>query len=586
MKCKLKGLYEKNPKAVKLGALASGSALLLVALLLAFHFFYEDPYIPAPQTDEFGRTVVRQTIDSDNPQDTDDPNEPTDPIGHQSGWSVVERNDRTLMVLDANGNEVENVTIEVGDDGLLTIFDAEGNILAKMPDEIIRYIAIDPSNPVIDVPVHTDASGNTVAPPTTGRGGTTATPPPYTGDTPTGGNPTGEPADPVRPDTITITLSNNGIKSDYEGSHVRINSRGDTVTIRRPGSYIITGTSNNVEIVVNTNRSDGTGRDGVVTLYLQNANITNPNGPAIRTARDGTSEVPNKGMELVIHSMAGTTNKLVDGRGPRPDDVLDGEVDTPENRNGAIFSRFPLFITGDGRLNLVGGYAHALHARDTLTITSANITVERTHALGLRSRYAMVITNSDITLNNIGTKGIRAAGDNHGRIAIVGSNIVINSKRDAIDSSNNLNITDSTIRATVDGGFGVGSPATGMSKRGLRAEGNINLTGGEITVNSVQGGVNASGDIVINRVKQLTITSGGNAIRGRPNVTIRNSKIDILACNHGLTAGLNNRPGMGILSLNSNTINIHARSASISLSNNPRLDIDVMPTFTTCNGCH
>jgi hypothetical protein len=574
----MKDIKEKlGQKGLKIVGVASVGAVIVIGVILLI-------VLSEPTHVDVGRTGTVRDIEQD-----DEWGEGPDDEEEQyltAGWSVFKDEYGNLYAHDPDGNRRDDVEIRIDENGIISIYDLDGNKLAEMPDDIIR-IRTPGLEALLPTAAPTNPDGSIATPPpavTDGNGDIVTTRPPGTGrGTGTGDNPSDE---PPSQGPITITLNGNSVKTDENGdTRVRIRDRDNRIEIRRPGEYIITGTLYNGFVVVDTNRSDGSGREGVVNITLRNAKITNPDGPAIRSTRN------DAGGTLTVTLAPGTVNNLTDSREGRPeeDDEVDdggGEEDAPPRRDAALFSHIPLTITGSGTLEVVGGFAHGIHSRNILSVSGgANIVVVDAHVHGLRSRYEMFINNSNIDVVNASSRGLRAAGNNNGRIMITNSEVKVRSYRDGIYASNNLNITNSKVDVVVDRGFGVGRPSDEYSKRGLRAKGNITLNGGTFKIDSVAGAVGAGRDVTITNVKMET-RSGGSAIRGRPNITIRNSNIDVRIANHGLTAGW--RTEAGAVTLSGNTITVHARSSNLNTEHKPNTAParDNMPSFTNCpSGC-
>jgi hypothetical protein len=594
VKCKIQNFLSRfNPKVVKITGVIGGGIAVMGLFLLVFYVLFDDDPTEAANN---GVGTMPLVSDSDEVRPSDEI--PEEDLGGYAHWSVVVDEDGNYFVYDENGELVEDVLVYIDEEGFVWITDLDGNILAKMPDDIILLSNHDPDNPIFQ-PIVTDSSGNIIPPDSTTKkkddkdtDRTTTTKKPAPGDPP-----------PI-PDVIEISLNGNKAITTNEplgknGKHkmARINNKGNVVTIRRPGNYVISGTLNDGQIVVNTNENNagqngigerGKGRKGIVRITLNNASINNSSGPAIRTAHDGGTDGKgtNAGMQLIIVNAPGTKNRLVDSRPARPDDVGDNEeeVDNATNRNAALFSRFPLTVTGSGELTVVGGFAHGIHSRFDLFVTgNTRINVERAHVHGLRSRYRTTIDTATVRVSNAGGRGIRSTGNQHGRVDIRNAKINIRSFRDGIDSSNNLNITNSDVELLIDGGFGDGRNEQGISKRGIRADGNLNITGGTIVVNSINAALSAGGDVTVKDVKSMTLTTGGHGMRAR-SAMITDSTVEITISNNSFTIGRRNNPG--VLEIQRSNVNVHFRARAFNLEHNSQHKWDIEPKNSHCTGCH
>jgi hypothetical protein len=319
--------------------------------------------------------------------------------------------------------------------------------------------------------------------------------------------PPGEVFNPRTNYTITLNGGNTNVdnipRDANDNRVVRVEDNEDgsiSVRIRAAGRFTITGTLSNGEVVVGHNQDDIS--IGAVHITLNSASITNNTGPAIRAIRT---------VESVTINVSGT-NTLIDRRPARPneDDFEDNPEDFPNSRNATIFTReVPLTITGSGTLNITAGFAHGIHARgDTVTITGTRVNVRQAHANGIRARRSIVISGATIDITS-GNKGIRAGGSQHGNIVIRdNSNVTIKSAGDAIHAEVNVTVLNSTVNVTSGGGWQNGNLPITESRTGIRATGNVSVTGGSLTVNAGT---------------TVRVSAHRRGIRGQRGVTLRNT---------------------------------------------------------------
>jgi hypothetical protein len=481
-------------------------------------------------------------------------------------FTVIENSDGSLTVVDtATGDFVEPDNYVINADGTVTISYLDGEEILTVTVTPAFAVTTEPEQTDTDV---SDSSGEeTTAPPdgTTQPGTTTTTS-------------TSAPA----PASNIIRLNGNSAACELPRETVRIREKRDDdgnpisntveVTIREPGSYVLTGTLRDGQIVMDTK--------GDVRITLRNANITNSDGPAIRTSRE-----PERGEgTLTIISEQGTTNTLIDARPTRLnlDDANEElfDPDTRDARNGAIFSRADLTITGRGRLNITGGYQHGINSRASLTINNARVTVENAAGHGTRSRHGTTISNnSELTINS-GRRGIRAAGNNHGNITITASTLNIKSGRDAIQAEVNLIINDSTVTAVSAGGWQTGA-VSGMSLRGLRSMGgNITIFGGTFNLDCAETAIDSSGNVNISGAT-MNISTSRRAIRSFQALTIRNSNIHVNICQSGLRGRSVNVEG--------GSIYIHSRGVAVVVDGMAQAVItprELISSSSCQAGCH
>ncbi|MDF2942859.1 MAG: hypothetical protein K0S01_1717 [Herbinix sp.] len=142
-----------------------------------------------------------------------------------------------------------------------------------------------------------------------------------------------------------------------EGSDIVVSGDGATardgvVTISSKGTYVIAGTLQNGQIIVDAGDADK------VQLVLNGISVTcSDNAPIYIKNADKT----------FITLGDGTINNLIDGKEYVQSD--DNNVD------GVIYSKSDLTINGDGTLNITGNYKHGIASKDDLVITGGTYNI-------------------------------------------------------------------------------------------------------------------------------------------------------------------------------------------------------------------
>jgi hypothetical protein len=252
-----------------------------------------------------------------------------------------------------------------------------------------------------------------------------------------------------------INLSGDTITFDGTGAKVD----GSKITITSGGSYSISGTLNDGQIIVDTSDEE------TVKLILNGANITCSNSSAIYAAN---------AKKTVVILAEGTNNVIKDGAS-----YVFPEKDTDEP-NAAIFSHDDLTINGSGSLKVDGSYQHGIVSKDDLKIVSGNIEVN-SKADGIKGRNLVAIKEGTIAVNS-GEDGIKSNNDedaDKGNILIESGTISINAGDDGIHAETALQIKNGTI--TIEKCYeGIESKA-------------ITIDGGNIDITSSDDGINAAG---------------------------------------------------------------------------------------------
>ncbi len=250
----------------------------------------------------------------------------------------------------------------------------------------------------------------------------------------------------------------------FSGDKITVNGDGvsvkdSTVTITASGTYYLSGTLADGQIVVNVTNGKA------VYLCLQGADITCSYSSPI---------LVEEASMVVLQLEADTQNIITDNHtydATASDSTggADGDLFT-ESPDSAIYSRSPLMIEGEGKLVVGGNCYNGICSNDTLTIESGNITVKAAHH-GIKGRDYVVITGGNVSIasSNDGLKATNLDSEHMGYVSISGGNVTINAGDEGIYAPNAINISGGNV--TLD-----------SKNAGLKTEGNISLSGGSIDI--------------------------------------------------------------------------------------------------------
>lgn len=272
---------------------------------------------------------------------------------------------------------------------------------------------------------------------------------------------------------VKITL--NGSGAVVSGSGVNIS--GSTVTITSAGTYIISGSLSDGQIVIAASDSDK------VQLVLNNAEINCNTSAAVYV----------KSADKVFVTLpAGTTNSL--GGGTEYVQTDDNTVD------GVIFSKSDLTLNGTGTLKIDADYRHGIVTKDTLCITGGTYVIDAVKTC-LAGKDGIKILDGSFTLTS-GSKGLNSGNDDdakEGSIYIAGGTFTIKSEDDSI-----------------------------------HADGSCIIAGGTYTIAAGDDGIHANYDTVITD-GSITITDSYEGIEGR-RITVSGGTINLTASDDGINA--------------------------------------------------
>ena len=207
-----------------------------------------------------------------------------------------------------------------------------------------------------------------------------------------------------------ITLSGNTISVSGDGATVD----GSTLTITAEGSYVVTGTLQDGQIIIDAGDSDK------VQLILNNVDITCQNSAPIYVKNAD---------KVFITLPEGTENTLTDGSTYVQSD--DNTVDA------VIFSKSDLTLNGTGSLNINANYKHGIACKDELVFTGGvyNITAVKD---AINGKDCVKIKDGTFTLASVQGNGIQsknADDTTQGYVYIKGGTITITESQEGIEGT-------------------------------------------------------------------------------------------------------------------------------------------------------
>lgn len=324
---------------------------------------------------------------------------------------------------------------------------------------------------------------------------------------------------------IAITLNENFINADVEYGII---IDGTTATITSAGTYSISGTLNDGQIIVDTNDEE------TVRLVLNGASITSSTNAPIYVA--------NADKAFIVLA-EGTENYLTDNKN--------------NEENATLLSKDDLTICGNGLLTISGNDNDAIHCNDGLVIESGTIIVTSVDD-GICGKDYLVIKGGDITVNSVGD-GLKASNDEEkdkGYICIEeGTITVISSQGDAITAVTDLLIMDGTFTLTSGGGSD-SILGESISTKGLKAGVSIEIDGGTFSINSADDAIHSNDVITIN-AGLFDISSGDDGIHADTSVEIIGGTFDISESFEGIEST--------VVTINNGDIKINSSDDGINL---------------------
>ena len=339
--------------------------------------------------------------------------------------------------------------------------------------------------------------------------------------------------------TGTVDLDNVEVTGDG------ISVSDNIITISKGGDFEVTGTLDDGQIVIDTEEK--------VKLRLSGMSLTNKNGSAVYV---------KNAEKAYITLTDNTENTLTDG-----ENYTSGD----ENEKGCITSRDNLEIKGSGLLTVNGNYNHGIfssnsieigngnitvnakndgiHANDTLAISggTVNVTAEGD---GLQAEEILDISDGEVNVTTTGEVKASTSNDFGGRGEMKDLSQMTDDEIQSMREQMNNNQFTQTEES---------DDSEDTSSKGIKADWMLDISGGEVTVNSTdhaihcasdinitggtlnlssesKKGISGHGDVTIDD-GDITITKSTEGIESKKTLTINGGDIDITASDDGLNSG-------------------------------------------------
>lgn len=298
-----------------------------------------------------------------------------------------------------------------------------------------------------------------------------------------------------------ITFNESSIEISGGGA----DSDGTILTIHEEGTYCITGTLADGQILVDAGETDK------IQIVLNGASVHNAD----------SAPVYIKNADKVYLTLAeGTENTLTDGT---------EYIQTDDNTvDGVIFSKADLTINGEGSMNIVASYQHGIVSKDDLVITGGNLNITAVKD-AINGKDCVKINDGTLRLSSSSGNGIQSKnGDDNtkGYVYISGGDITVVTSEEGIegtvvlieDGKIDITASDDGINAA-SGKSSTASPDTGtteteavaepmeqpMRRGGFGGRGEfkndtncyITIAGGAVSVDASGDGIDSNGSIYI-----------------------------------------------------------------------------------------
>ncbi|MBR3970130.1 MAG: carbohydrate-binding domain-containing protein [Ruminococcus sp.] len=379
--------------------------------------------------------------------------------------------------------------------------------------------------------------------------------------------------------SITAEIKLDGDSVDAQGDGISVD--GCAVTIFKEGIYRISGRLDDGQIIVNAPKAK-------VQLVLDNADITCKNSAPVYGADSD---------KIFVTLAENSVNTLTDGTSYSFADEQNSEPDA------CIFSCDSITLNGSGSLGINANFADGIHSKDDIVITGGNITINSAED-GIKGKDYTAINGGKIDIKS-GQDGIKSTETddtaygfvyiNGGDISIDAVNDGIQAETDAVIHGGDVNIIsgggyENAVPKQNDmgfggrdfggmvtpGGFGGAIPqqtayllegeddsaAVSDSTKGIKGGSSVEISGGNITVDSADDAIHSNKNITINgAVSQLL--AGGDGIHADSTIDISGGTVSIEKSYEGIEGAVINISG-GEVSLVSSDDGFNATDGTTS----------------------
>lgn len=271
---------------------------------------------------------------------------------------------------------------------------------------------------------------------------------------------------------VSISLNGDSMQVEPLGEGASVD--GSTLTITAPGTYVLAGTLDDGQVIVNSTAS------GTVRLVLNGASIVSADSAPIYI---------KEASETILILADGTANSLEDGEEYIYDDAEE------EEPRATIFSKDDLIIAGSGQLTIQANFNDAINGRDVVYIESGKLVILSKDD-ALVANDAVIIKNGDFDFTAEGA-GIKVDEG----LYIQSGTFVVDSVGDSMNSSDTilvyggiftLSSEDDAVHADCTIQIHGGDFNILDSYEGIESE-TITITAGNFQINASDDGINVAG---------------------------------------------------------------------------------------------
>lgn len=326
---------------------------------------------------------------------------------------------------------------------------------------------------------------------------------------------------------VSIQLSDEGIVAEGENVWVEEN----TVTIQGEGTYLLTGSLSNGQIIINGEKTDN------IHLILDGVSVACADSAALYI----------KQADKVVCTLAeNTTNLFSNGEGFSKEEE--------DNVDAAVFSKDDLTWNGTGILT-IQSQGNGITSKNDLVFTGGEYEIT-SEGHGLEGKESVRIAEGNFSITS-GKDGIHAEDKDdtsQGFLYIADGTFVIHAQGDGMDAATVLQMDGGDVTIVAGGGSSEADLSSSsnppmfrqnetsneteeetVSTKGLKAGQMVRILQGNLQVDTLDDALHSNGDIVVES-GTFFLSTGDDAIHGDNSVTIRGGDVEIPICYEGIEA--------------------------------------------------
>lgn len=374
---------------------------------------------------------------------------------------------------------------------------------------------------------------------------------------------------------VKVTLADSDITIDGNGA----TATGSILTITEAGTYVLSGSLSNGQVIVNNKEAD-------IRIVLNGVSISSEDAAPIFI--DGADNA-------YITVAEGTENTL-----------FDKNLRTNSKQDAVIFAEDDLTINGTGSLNIVSTYKIGIHCENDITVcgtvlnTDSSSSANSGHAILGEDSVSIKDATLTIKSSNDGIQS-KSADEGKGNVILENTNISIESVNDGIQAEHAFQAINAKLNIVTQAGDGIKAvdsvyidgentviEVAASDGDGIKTDfvydaalgienGNIQIMNGQITLNVSKDGIQASSKTLaedavtfIDSKASLKIfdgkfnfNCGGEALKSTDIITVLGGEFEMKCDGDAILSENDSDPALGIVNISGGTINITAAKDAV-----------------------